>query len=131
MKTIYMLLSLMMVLSCENKNVKSVINHDPSTLKNNIVVNENSKQDNFVSVVKGIKPERTITVGSDRAEVKGYASQSIRTAVDAIHNLGGSVVKILPGNYNIIAPIKIYSNISLIGAGSSTIVKKSKRCAFI
>jgi hypothetical protein len=126
MKTICLLLSLMILLSCENRNAKSVINNDPSSQKKNIVVNEKSKQDNFVSVVQIKKPERTITVGGDKADIRGFSSKDIQTAIEAVHNMGGGTVKLFPGNYEVIAPVKLYSNISLIGSGPSTVLKKIK-----
>ncbi len=129
MKTVCLLLTLMMItISCSDKksahkNGSEVV---AETMEKDSVFNASAKQNSFVSVVRPRYPERTITVGGDNAEVKGYTSQAIQTAVDAIHNLGGGTVKILPGNYDIIAPVRLFSHIALIGSGSATVLKKSK-----
>ncbi len=78
------------------------------------------------SIVFPYHPAQVITVGGDSADVKGYTSRAIQIAVDALHCAGGGTVKILPGNYEIIAPVKLYSNISLVGSGQASVLRKAK-----
>lgn len=130
MKTIYLfLLSLVITIGCNNRNSIPAFNNrledDISAVKKDSVLNAATKQRDFISVVRPQNLERTITVGGDKADIRGYTSQAIQTAIDALHNLGGGTVKILPGNYEVIAPIKLFSNIALIGSGSATVLKKS------
>ena len=126
MKTIFLLLSLMILLSCGNSNPKTGANSDPSPVKKDVIMNDAPKQASLLSVVKVKKEEKTITVGGEKADITGFTSQAIQTAVDAVRNLGGGTVKLMPGNYVISGPVRLYSNISLVGSGPSTLLKKIK-----
>jgi hypothetical protein len=77
-----------------------------------------------VAVVRPEIPARTITVGGDSSDVRGLTSAAIQTAVDALRASGGGTVKIRPGSYTVTAPVRLFSNVSLIGSGPSTILKK-------
>lgn len=77
-----------------------------------------------ISIVKVYSPGQTITVGGSNADIKGFNSLAIQMACDAIHNAGGGTVKLMPGTYDIIAPVKIFDNMTLSGSGQSTILKK-------
>ncbi|HBL74830.1 MAG TPA: hypothetical protein DD458_06315 [Prolixibacteraceae bacterium] len=68
--------------------------------------------------------EQIITVGGPDADVTGFTSGAIQIALDALHVRGGGVVKLNPGTYQIIGPVRLSGNTSLIGSGKSTILKK-------
>lgn len=68
--------------------------------------------------------EEVITVGGPDADVSGFTSGAIQIALDAIKSRGGGIVKLNSGVYNIICPVRIPDNSSLIGAGKTTILKK-------
>ena len=117
------------LVSCqENKHASGIANNGSESLKTNeiqnVPVNANMEP---TSVVSPIIPERTITVGGSAAEIQGFTSEAIQTAIEAIHSTSaGGTVKLLPGIYEIIAPVKLYDNMSLIGSGQNTILKKCK-----
>ena len=67
-----------------------------------------------------------ITVGGPEADVPGFTSRAIQIALDAVKVRGGGTVKLNPGTYDIIGPVRLYSNINLIGLGEKTILKKCK-----
>lgn len=67
---------------------------------------------------------QVITVGGPGADVPGYNSEAIGIALDALKARGGGIVKMNPGLYNISGPVRLSDNISLIGSGESTILKK-------
>ncbi|MDP3643361.1 MAG: right-handed parallel beta-helix repeat-containing protein [Bacteroidota bacterium] len=68
--------------------------------------------------------EQVITVGGPTADVTGFTSEAIMIAMDALRTRGGGVVKLNPGTFQIIGPVRLSSNTSLIGSGKSTILKK-------
>jgi parallel beta-helix repeat protein len=68
--------------------------------------------------------EQVITVGGAGADVSGFTSGAIQIAVDAVSKRGGGTVKLNPGTYLITGPVRLASNTSLNGSGSSTILKK-------
>ena len=61
--------------------------------------------------------EQVITVGGPDADVPGFTSQAIQLALDAIKTRGGGIVKLNPGTYNVIGPVRLADNITLIGSG--------------
>ncbi len=70
--------------------------------------------------------ELVMTVGGENADISGYNNQSVQFAVDAVAKTGGTV-KLNPGTYNIIAPVRLKSNVKLVGSGvKETILKKAK-----
>jgi hypothetical protein len=81
--------------------------------------------DEPVSVVQPAVQVRTITVGGTGAEVAGFTSSAIQTALDALRETGGSV-RLSPGTYEIIAPVRLWSHVSLSGSGPETVLKKAK-----
>jgi hypothetical protein len=69
--------------------------------------------------------EKEITVGGADADVCGFNNQSIQYAIDAVSKTGGTV-KLNPGLYEITAPVRMKSNVKLIGSGNETILKREK-----
>ena len=68
--------------------------------------------------------EQVITVGGPDAHVSGFTSEAIQIALDAIRTRGGGIVKLNPGVYKIIGPVRLSSNTSLIGSGKTTLLQK-------
>ena len=68
--------------------------------------------------------EQVIRVGGPDADVAGFTSQAIQIAIDAIRTRGGGIVKLNPGVYKIIGPVRLANNTALIGSGKATILKK-------
>jgi hypothetical protein len=67
--------------------------------------------------------ERKITVGGANSDITGYNNKSIQYAIDFVSKTGG-IVKLNPGYYEIIAPIRMKSNVNLVGSGEHTILKR-------
>lgn len=68
--------------------------------------------------------EQIITVGGPGADIQGYTSEAIQLALDAVKTRGGGLVKLNPGVYEIIGPVRIPDNTTLAGSGASTILQK-------
>ncbi len=92
----------------------------------------------FVSIVQAQDPEKkaealvfprlaeqTITVGGQDADISGFNHHSIQYAIDAVAKTGG-IVRLMPGLYEINAPISMKSNVKLVGSGRETILKRGK-----
>jgi parallel beta-helix repeat protein len=58
------------------------------------------------------------------SEVSEYTSAAIQLAVDAATQRGGGTVRLRPGTYRVSAPIRLASNVALVGAGDSTVLRK-------
>jgi hypothetical protein len=68
--------------------------------------------------------DKIITVGGTDADIQGFTSGAIQIALDAIKTRGGGTVKLNPGVYDIIGPVRIPDNSALIGSGKTTILRK-------
>lgn len=77
-----------------------------------------------IGLVDVKQAEQVITVGGSTADIPAFTSRAIQIALHAIRERGGGVVKLNPGTFQIIGPVRLSSNISLVGSGKSTILKK-------
>jgi parallel beta-helix repeat protein len=68
--------------------------------------------------------QQTITVGGERADIKGYTSDAVQIALDAINTRGGGTVKLSSGKFLVTSPVRLYSNTALVGSGKETILQK-------
>lgn len=106
-------------------SAKSVSDNKPVTDSNNqkfVTVPNDLADGDLITTPKAVK--QTITVGGADSDVSGFTSAAIQIAVDALKLRGGGTVELKPGTYKISAPIRLASNISLTGAGDSTILRK-------
>jgi hypothetical protein len=67
--------------------------------------------------------EQIITVGGTNADIQGFTSEAIQLAVNALAPEGGTVL-LNPGQFIIKAPVKLRSNMNLLGSGPETILKR-------
>jgi hypothetical protein len=77
-----------------------------------------------IGLVKIRRSEQVITVGGPDADIQGFTSGAIQIALDAIKERGGGTVRLNPGLYDIIAPVRLTDNITLAGSGESTVLRK-------
>lgn len=69
--------------------------------------------------------EKKITVGGSGADIRGFTNQSIQYAINEVAKTGGTV-KLMPGQFEIIAPVRMKSNVKLTGSGKETVLKRGK-----
>jgi len=69
--------------------------------------------------------EREINVGGDAADIDGFDNQSIQYAIDALKKTGGTVI-LNPGTYTISAPVRMTSNVHLVGSGDNTVLERDR-----
>ena len=77
-----------------------------------------------IGLVNTRHAEQVITVGGPEADVPGFTSEAIQIALDAIKTRGGGIVKLNRGVYEIIGPVHLSDNTSLIGSANATILQK-------
>jgi len=80
---------------------------------------------NIDALVSPRLPEKEITVGGDSADISGFSNKSIQYAVDALSKFGGTV-KLMPGNFEITSPVRMKSNVKLVGSGKQTILTRGE-----
>jgi parallel beta-helix repeat protein len=69
-----------------------------------------------------------LAVGGSDADIAGFTSQAIQIAIDALSTRGGGTVQLKAGSYAIMAPVRLKDNITLLGAGDSTLLRKVDGC---
>jgi len=93
-----------------------------------LLISSETLSEQATSKVEGLvspkHKKQVITVGGQQADVKGYTSDAIQIALDAISMRGGGLVKLNPGKFLVISPVRLYSNITLIGSGKETVLQK-------
>lgn len=67
---------------------------------------------------------KSISVGGASSDVPEFTSAAIQMAVDSAALRGGGMVKLKPGTYAISSPVRLASNVTLVGDGDSTILHK-------
>ena len=83
------------------------------------------------SVTSTNRPMRTLqnlilTVGQAEGDLHGDDDKIIQAGIEYLHRLGGGTLKILPGVYNLRNAIYMHPNITLLGSGEQTILRKSE-----
>ncbi len=126
----YLYVLVVFILSCTGKNTQ-MNGYKNNSESSNTISSEQQTLDSLQSritafVVHPLIPGRIITVGGSNADIQGFTSTAIQTAINALQQSGGGTIKLMPGNYEITAPVRLYSNMTLSGSGSSTVLKKCK-----
>ncbi len=67
----------------------------------------------------------TITVGQDRGNLQGKDDKIIQAGIEYLHRLGGGILQILPGNYEMNNAIYLRPGITLRGSGEKTVLHKT------
>jgi hypothetical protein len=67
---------------------------------------------------------KIITVGDKTADINGFTTNAIQTAIDALEKFDGGTVQLTPGNFDIDAPIELASDMTLLGSGEKTALRK-------
>lgn len=74
--------------------------------------------------MKIFKPVYTIKVGGIDADICGFDSGAIQMASDLLKLRGGGIIQLSEGEFRMNGPVRIYSNIHIVGKGKDTILKK-------
>ncbi|MBN2000749.1 right-handed parallel beta-helix repeat-containing protein [candidate division KSB1 bacterium] len=77
------------------------------------------------ALVYPLESNRIFTVGGSNADIAGFNSKAIQTAIDAVAARGGGTVKLLPGEFDITAPVFLSDYVTLCGSGSKTVLRKT------
>jgi parallel beta-helix repeat protein len=68
--------------------------------------------------------KHNVSARNNSSEVSEFTSAAIQIAVDAASQRGGGTVQLKAGTYMISAPVSLASNVTLVGVGDSTVLRK-------
>lgn len=66
-----------------------------------------------------------ITVGAPEADIRGFHSDAIQKAIDAVKGHSGGIVKLTEGTFEIDGPLRLVDHLILTGMGEKTVLRKS------
>ncbi len=104
--------------------MKNIVLIVPLLFLNSFVSAQQNKKE-VDALVSPKKTENLITIGGQNADISSFNNQSIQFGIDAVTKTGGTV-KLNPGTYNITSPIRMQSNVKLVGSGDLTILKRDR-----
>lgn len=67
----------------------------------------------------------TLTVGQDRGDLQGSDDKVLQAGADYLHRLGGGVLQVLPGVYEMRNALYLHSGLALHGSGEDTVLRKA------
>jgi hypothetical protein len=67
----------------------------------------------------------TLTVGQEAGDLRGSDDKILQAGLDYIHRLGGGSLHILPGTYVMNNAVYMRPNVTVLGSGTDTILKKA------
>jgi hypothetical protein len=81
-------------------------------------------------VISGNRPMRNrrnlaLTVGQNEGDLQGDDDKVIQAGIEYLHRLGGGILEVLPGVYNLRNAIYMRPNVTLRGLGEKTILRKA------
>ena len=67
----------------------------------------------------------TLTVGQDKGDLQGKDNKVIQAGIEYLHRMGGGVLQIYPGIYNMYNALYLRPNITIRGSGENTVLRKT------
>ena len=84
-------------------------------------------QEDLLSTNRPIRNSRELilTVGQDKGDLQGIDDKIIQAGIEYLHRLGGGILQILPGTYEMNNALFLHPNITLRGSGEETVLRKT------
>ncbi len=92
-----------------------------------LVIPETSAQKNLFDTNRPVRSSRqiTITVGQDKGDLQGKDDKVLQAAIEYLYRLGGGILQIYPGVYNMNNALYLRPGITVRGSGENTILRKT------
>jgi hypothetical protein len=84
-------------------------------------------QDDLLNTNRPIRSSRQLilTVGQDKGDLQGKDDKTIQAGIEYLHRLGGGILQIYPGIYQMNNALYLRPNIILRGSGKNTVLRKT------
>ncbi len=84
-------------------------------------------QDDLLNTNRPIRSSRQLilTVGQDKGDLQGKDDKTIQAGIEYLHRLGGGILQIYPGIYQMNNALYLRPNIILRGSGENTVLRKT------
>jgi len=91
----------------------------------NPTAERSSARDTISPRTRSTPSHLTLTVGQSQGDLQGAGDQILQAGLDYLHRLGGGVLQVLPGVYEMRNALYLHPNLVLRGSGEDTILKKT------
>jgi hypothetical protein len=84
-------------------------------------------QEDLTSTNRPLRTSRQLilTVGQDKGDLQGKDDKIIQAGIEYLHRLGGGILQILPGTYDMNNTLYLHPDITLRGSGENTVLRKT------
>ncbi len=84
-------------------------------------------QEDILSTNRPIRTSRQLilTVGQDKGDLQGNDDKIIQAGIEYLHRLGGGILQIYPGTYEMNNALYLHPDITLRGSGENTVLRKT------
>lgn len=72
-----------------------------------------------------IRGEIILTVGQDKGDLQGKDDKIIQAGIEYLHRIGGGVLRIYPGVYDMNNALYLRTDVTLRGSGENTVLRKT------
>ena len=92
-----------------------------------IIPHEILAQQDIVNTNRPVRIPRqlTLTIGQDKGDLQGKDNKIIQAGIEYLHRMGGGVLQIYPGTYDMYNALYLRPNITIRGLGENTILRKT------
>jgi hypothetical protein len=98
-----------------------------ATLLGMVLPGRMAAQEDLLGTNRPIRNSRELilTVGQDKGDLQGRDDKIIQSGIEYLHRLGGGILQILPGTYEMNNALYLRPNITLRGSGEKTVLRKT------
>ncbi len=84
-------------------------------------------QEDILSTNRPLRTSRQLilTVGQDKGDLQGKDDKIIQAGIEYLHRLGGGILQIYPGTYEMNNALYLHPDITLRGSGENTVLRKT------
>jgi hypothetical protein len=84
-------------------------------------------QEDILSTNRPLRTSRQLilTVGQNKGDLQGKDDKIIQAGIEYLHRLGGGILQIYPGTYDMNNALYLRPNITISGSGENTVLRKT------
>ncbi len=84
-------------------------------------------QQDILNTNRPVRTQRQliITIGQDKGDLQGKDDKIIQAGIEYLHRLGGGILQIYPGIYDMNNALYLHPNITIRGSGENTVLRKT------
>ncbi len=96
-------------------------------LQSLVIPNKIIAQQDILGTNRPVRTPRQLilTIGQDKGDLQGKDDKIIQAGIEYLHRMGGGVLQIYPGIYDMNNALYLHPNITIRGSGENTVLRKT------